>query len=120
MKVLYVEDIPVNVRAMELVTRYLGYELVVAVNAAEGLNLAHQHPDLILVDISLPDMDGLMLVRQMRAEDIKVPIIAVTAHAITGYRQKCLDAGCNDYVTKPFPFDDMVELMKRYQCGTEE
>ncbi len=117
MKVLYIEDAPVNVRAMEMVTEELGYELLVAPTAAEGLILARQQPDMILVDISLPDMDGLMLTRQMRAENLKMPIIAVTAHAIRGYREKCLEAGCTDYVAKPFPFEQMIALLKRYEVG---
>jgi CheY-like chemotaxis protein len=115
-RILYIEDAPVNVRAMQRIAHHLGYELLTAANAADGLQLARQQPDLILVDVNLPDLDGLTLTRQMRDEQMPMPIIAITAHAITGYREKCLAAGCTDYVTKPFTFKEMVELLKRYEC----
>jgi CheY-like chemotaxis protein len=115
MKILYVEDTPVSVRAMQRIVEHLGYELVTAASAANGLELARQQPDLILVDVNLPDLDGLSLTRQMRSEQMQMPIIAITAHAITGYREKCLMAGCTDYITKPFTFKDMVELLRRYE-----
>jgi CheY-like chemotaxis protein len=116
MKVLYIEDEPVNIRAIQLVTQHLGYELITAEDAAKGLELARQHPDLILLDISLPGTNGLILAKQIRKENLTMPIIAVTAHAMTGFREKCLQAGCVDYLVKPFAFKDMGRLLKEYEA----
>ena len=113
MKILYIEDSPVSIRAMQRIAQHLGCELVTASNAADGLKMARAGCDLILMDISLPDLDGLTLTRHMRDEYITVPIVAVTAHAVTGYREKCLSAGCTDYITKPYNVGDMLDVIKR-------
>ena len=115
MKLLYIEDTPIHAHVMQRITQHLGFELVLASNAFEGLSLLETRPNLILVDISLPDMDGLTLVRNIRSELPKVPIMAVTAHAMPDDKERCLSAGCNEYVTKPFGWKMMLDLLLKYE-----
>lgn len=101
--ILIVEDVEMNV---ELLTQLLedDYTLVTAENGAVGVAKATEvHPDLILMDISLPVMDGYTATRTIKADPTlgHIPIIALTAHAMTGDAEKAYDAGCNDYLTKP-------------------
>ena len=116
MKLLYIEDMPIHVHVMQRITDHLGFELVLASNASDGLLLLATHPNVILVDISLPDLDGLMLVRSIRNEMPNVPIVAVTAHAMPDDRERCLSAGCNEYVTKPFGWELMLNLLREIQA----
>jgi CheY-like chemotaxis protein len=103
-KILLVED---NQDSREGLSRRLqrrGYEVVVACDGREGVELASSAaPDLILMDINLPVLDGWEATRLIRSADATrdIPIIALTAHALTSDRQKTLDAGCDDYHTKP-------------------
>jgi CheY-like chemotaxis protein len=81
-----------------------GYEVVIAVDGQQGVDLAQStRPDLILMDMSLPVIDGWEATRQLKAKDAvkATPIIALTAHAMSGDREKALEAGCDDYDTKP-------------------
>jgi len=89
-----------------------GFEVIMATDGKEGVEYATQHlPDLILMDMSLPVMDGWQATRLIKAqvETGHIPIIALTAHAMSGDREKALDAGCNDYDTKPINIDRLVE-----------
>jgi len=103
-KILIVEDNPVN---MELVTDLLeplGHELLPAATAEEGIQLAAEAlPDLILMDIALPGMDGLTATARLKADPRTqgIPIVALTAHAMSGDREKAMEAGCDDYDAKP-------------------
>ncbi|NKB69253.1 MAG: response regulator [Candidatus Latescibacteria bacterium] len=109
-KILIVEDVEMN---RDLLVQLLedDYELVEAVDGTQGLAMASQErPDLILLDISLPgEMDGWEVTRQIRAdEQLKhIPIIAVTAHAMAGDREKAYEQGCNDYLPKPIDEDEL-------------
>jgi CheY-like chemotaxis protein len=104
LKVLLIEDNPIN---MELATDLLegsGFEVVTAQDAELGINLAREtQPSLILMDLSLPGMDGLQATKALKADPqtAAIPIVAVTAHAMKGDEQKALDAGCEGYITKP-------------------
>lgn len=106
-KVLLVEDNEMN---RDMLTRRLqkkGYEVVIAVDGAEGVNKASMvSPDVILMDMSLPVLDGWEATRRLKAEtDTQcIPIIGLSAHAMTGDREKALAAGCDDYDTKPVEF----------------
>ena len=115
MRILYVEDDPSSVRALERVAQRLKCELLVAGTAAEAVQLATTAPDLILLDLNLPDQDGLILAREFRVTGIHVPIVAVSARALSGDKQLCLAAGCNDYLTKPFTFNQMCHYLSQYQ-----
>jgi CheY-like chemotaxis protein len=103
-KILLVEDNEMNRDMLSRRLQRKGYEVVIAVDGGEGVAKARvEKPDLILMDMSLPVLDGWDATRQIRAaEDTRAtPIIALTAHAMAGDREKALDAGCDDYDTKP-------------------
>jgi len=106
-RILLVEDNEMN---RDMLSRRLikkGYEVEIAVDGQEGHDMAHQiMPDLILLDMSLPIMDGWEIARRLKANDDtkQIPIIALTAHAMAGDREKSLEAGCDDYDTKPVDF----------------
>ncbi len=103
-KILLVEDNEMNRDMLSRRLERRGYEVVIAVDGQQGVDLAQStSPDLILMDMSLPVIDGWEATRQLKSmERMKaVPIIALTAHAMSGDREKALEAGCNDYDTKP-------------------
>jgi two-component system, cell cycle response regulator DivK len=103
-RILLVEDNPVNRRLAGFLLRSQGYDVVEVTNAAEALEiLAKDPPDLIVMDIQLPEMDGLEVTTKLKAEPAtaKIPVIAVTSYAMAGDREKALAAGCSGYVTKP-------------------
>jgi len=108
-KILIVEDVEMN---RDLLVQLLedDYELVEATDGKQGLEMAAQErPDLILLDISLPEMDGWEVTRRIRAdEELKqIPIIAVTAHAMAGDEEKAYAQGCNGYLSKPIDEDEL-------------
>jgi CheY-like chemotaxis protein len=113
--ILYIDDTENN---RILVSRRLerkGYDVLTAVSAEEGLALARQKmPDLILMDMGMPDVDGWTATCQLKADpDLgKIPVIALTAHAMQGDREKALEAGCDDYETKPFDFPRLFEKIE--------
>lgn len=101
---LVVEDNPVNLRLVRALLDRAGYRSVAAGSLAEAYQrLAESQPDLVLLDIQLPDGDGLSLVRQLRAGQAAggIPVVAVTAYAMPGDRERALAAGCAGYLTKP-------------------
>ncbi len=109
-----------NRDSRELVVKVLrvrGYEVVEAVDGEEALRLVQkQRPDLILMDISLPRMDGHAVTRCLKGtEDFKaIPVIALTAHAMKGDREKALAAGCNGYIAKPINVRELPEQIKQF------
>jgi len=111
-KILYIDDSENN---RILVTRRLarsGYQVLSAENAEQGLALVTAElPDLILMDMGMPGTDGWTATRSLKAEPKlqHIPVIALTAHAMQGDREKSLDAGCDDYETKPFDFARLLE-----------
>jgi two-component system cell cycle response regulator DivK len=110
-KILLVEDNEMN---RDMLSRRLikkGYEVVMALDGEQALEMARaEAPDLILMDISLPGLDGWEATRRLKAmpETKAIPIIALTAHAMAGDREKCLEAGCDDYDTKPVEFSRLL------------
>src|ERR671918_309970 len=116
-KILLVEDNEMN---RDMLSRRLarrGYQVVVAVDGEQGLQLAKaETPDLILMDMSLPVLDGWEATRQLKAtpETQCIPIIALTAHAMSGDREKAINAGCNDYDTKPIEFPRLLEKIQAF------
>jgi two-component system cell cycle response regulator DivK len=92
-----------------------GYEVLIAVDGAEGVAMAQREgPDLILMDMSLPVMDGWEATRRLKAapETQAIPIIALTAHAMSGDREKAMEAGADDYDTKPIEIDKLLAKME--------
>ena len=115
-KILIVEDVDLN---RDLLVQLLedDYEILTAVDGAAGLELAEKHrPDLILMDLSLPVIDGWEATRRLKAdESLKdITVIAVTAHAMRGEEEKALAAGCDDYLTKPIHEDLLFDKLDRY------
>ena len=103
-KILLVEDNEMNRDMLSRRLERRGYVVVVAVDGGQGIELARQEaPDLILMDMSLPVLDGWEATRRLKAapETRAIPIIALTAHAMGGDRDRALEAGCDDYDTKP-------------------
>src|SRR5436305_7142230 len=103
-RILIVEDNELNMKLLNDVLEAYGYEVIQAREGGTALPLARQHrPDLILMDIQLPDMSGLEAVRRLRADEETraIPIIAVTAFAMAGDERKTLESGCDAYVAKP-------------------
>ena len=114
-KILLVEDNEMN---RDMLSRRLsrkGFEIVIAVDGRQGVEMGVKGGyDLILMDMSLPEIDGWEATRQIRAtpEGASVPIIALTAHAMAGDREKALAAGCNDYDTKPIELPRLLEKIE--------
>ncbi len=103
-KILLVEDNEMNRDMLSRRLQKRGYEVSMAMDGRQGVEMARAGGfDLILMDMSLPEIDGWEATRQLRAvpETRTVPIIGLTAHAMSGHREKALEAGCNDYDTKP-------------------
>jgi CheY-like chemotaxis protein len=115
-KILLVEDNPATVDVIQKELEFLGYESIVAGDGKEGLEKAASYmPDLIIMDISLPKMDGLeasTLIRK-NSKTKSIPILAATARALPGDKEKCLQAGCDDYIAKPFTHRELGAAMKK-------
>jgi two-component system, cell cycle response regulator DivK len=112
-KILYVEDNEDNVYMLRRRLERAGFEVVVAPDGEQGLAVAHdERPDLILMDLSLPVLDGWQATRRLKGseETRTIPVIALSAHAMPGDREKALEAGCDDYDTKPV---DLGSLMAK-------
>jgi two-component system cell cycle response regulator DivK len=104
MKILYVEDNEDNVFMLKNRLARAGHTVVVATDGAQGVAMAlSERPDMILMDLSLPVLDGWQATRQIKAapDTRHIPVIALTAHAMAGDREKALSAGCDDFDTKP-------------------
>ena len=114
-KILLVEDNEMN---RDMLSRRLtrkGFEVLIAVDGQEGVTLAGtETPDLILLDMSLPVLDGWAAARQLKADEGTrgIPIIALTAHAMAGDREKALEAGCDEYDTKPVELPRLLEKIE--------
>ena len=110
-KILLVEDNEMNRDMLGRRLQRRGFELVIAIDGEEGIAKAlSEQPDIILMDMSLPGIDGWEATRRLKAmlEMQAIPIIALTAHAMSGDREKALEAGCDDYDTKPVEFDRLL------------
>ncbi|MGH8512607.1 MAG: response regulator [Gammaproteobacteria bacterium] len=114
-KILLVEDNEMNRDMLGRRLQRRGYEVLIAVDGAEGVAMAQRDgPDLILMDISLPVIDGWEATRRLKAapETQAIPIIALTAHAMSGDREKAMEAGSDDYDTKPIEIDKLLAKME--------
>jgi len=110
-KLLLVEDNEMNRDMLSRRLERKGFQVIVAVDGAQGITRARSDaPDLILMDMSLPGLDGWEATRQLKAavETRSIPIIALTAHALSSDREKAIEAGCDDYDTKPIEFPRLL------------
>jgi CheY-like chemotaxis protein len=104
MKILYVEDNDDNVYMLKNRLTRAGFTVVIATNGVQGVAMAaSEHPDLIVMDLTLPDMDGWEATRRIKADPTTrhIPVVALTANAMAGDREKAIAAGCDDFDTKP-------------------
>ena len=119
-KILVVEDNDMNMQLVEFLLEEGGYDIVKATSGEEALALTRESnggaPDLILMDIHLPGMDGLSVVRAMKADarTARIPILALTAHAMRGDRDRFLEAGCDGYISKPIDVKTFLASIERY------
>jgi two-component system cell cycle response regulator DivK len=115
-RILIVEDNELNRDVLSRRLQRQGYDVLVATAGLEGLRIAADvAPDLILMDLGMPDIDGWECAKRLKAEAATsaIPIIALTAHAMRDDRQKALDAGCDDFDTKPINFSGLLDKMHR-------
>lgn len=116
-RILVVEDNRDNMTLIVDVLSALDHTVFQATDGEEGVDMARREkPDLILMDLSLPKMDGWTATRQLKADDAvkAIPIIALTAHAMLGDRERALEAGCDDYVSKPIHLADFMAKLTQY------
>lgn len=116
-RILIVEDNPDNRTLITDILISLGYEVIEAIDGEQGVEKAlAERPDLILMDLSLPQMDGWTATAQIKAADHMraVPVIALTAHAMVGDRERALQAGCDDYISKPIDLRELQHKLAGY------
>jgi len=115
--VLYIEDNPLNMRLVKKYLKRTAIDMLEAIDGYSGLDMAlAEKPSVILVDVNLPDIDGLEVARMLREnDDMKdIPIVALTANAMHGDRERCLDAGCDAYLAKPIARQELYNALRQY------
>lgn len=115
--ILLVEDNEMNRDMLKRRLERRGFTVAIAVNGREGVEMAGtEKPNLILMDMSLPEMDGWEATRTIKSNpDVaQIPVVALTAHAMSGDREKALEAGCDDYETKPIDFARLMEKIDKF------
>ena len=115
-RILVIEDSPTNMMLTVDILEHAGHIVLQAERADTGLDIAaHDAPDLILMDIQLPDMDGMTATRILKADPrtAKVPVIALTASAMKGDRERILEAGCDGYIEKPIRYKEFLAEVER-------
>ena len=120
-KILYIEDNDDNVYMLKMRLELLdGYEVLAAEDGEKGCEMAaSERPDLILMDLEMPVIDGWEATRRLKAnpQTRDIPVIALSAHALAGAREKALAAGCDEFDTKPIEFDRLVATIQRLLAG---
>ena len=115
-KVLIVDDDSKNIFALTAVLKAKKLAVVSAMSAAEGIGLLRSDSGIavVLLDMMMPDMDGYEAIREIRKDPLlrDLPVVAVTAQAMTGDREKCIQAGASDYITKPVDIDQLMSLLR--------
>jgi two-component system cell cycle response regulator DivK len=116
-RILHIEDNPSNRKAVRHILRQTDYELSEALDGEEGVRSALESPpDLILLDIQLPKLSGYDVAQRLRADERTrhVPIIAITSYALSGDEQRTREAGCDDYIAKPYRPRVLLEHIRRF------
>lgn len=113
--ILIVEDDPDSLRLLQFILSKAGAKMIIAETGKEAIEQFDLHPeiDLVLMDIRLPDFTGLELTRLFKSKRSQIPVIAQTAHAMIAERQKCMEAGCDAYLTKPLRRDLLFQSIDR-------
>jgi CheY-like chemotaxis protein len=114
--IMYVEDNEDNIYMLKNRLGRKGFNVLIAMDGAQGVAMAaSEQPELILMDLSLPVLDGWEATRQIKAAEKTrhIPVIALSAHAMTGDREKALAAGCDDFDTKPIEFDRLIQKIEK-------
>ena len=121
-RIVYVEDNEDNAFMLQTRFELIGdFEILVAVNGNDGLAMvANERPDLVLMDLNLPDIDGWEVTRRLKSDPstASVPVIALTAYAMSGDREKALAAGCDEFDTKPVDFDRLLQKVNALLGGS--
>lgn len=115
-KVLVIEDNPANLDLVVALLEIIGLDVISAMTAEDGIELAKaESPDLILMDISLPGMDGLTATRIIRedAKTSKIPVVAMSSHAMKGDKEKAIEAGCMGYIMKPLDTKEFIKYVEK-------
>lgn len=122
MRILYVEDNEANLSLVQRVARMGNHEVIAYTSGEDALkNFIKDKPDLVLMDVQLSGaLSGLDVVRKLRQQGQKVPIVAVTAYAMVGDKERTIEAGCDAYLSKPLPVGELVEMIKRYDSELDE
>lgn len=115
-KVLIIEDNPLNREIAEIALKKEGYEVILAVDGEDGLEKLCENPDLVLLDLSLPKISGWDIIKKIREDERyrTLPVIALTAHAMVGDKEKAIEMGCNAYLSKPCLPKDIVGKVKSF------
>ena len=117
MKILYVEDNPDNVYMLTRRLKKKGFDIILAEDGKQGVEMAlSESPDLILMDLNLPSMDGWEATKNIKADEKgkDIPIIALSAHAMEEHKKSAIDAGCDDYDTKPVDFKRLLSKISQF------
>jgi len=114
---MYVEDNPANISLVQRIARMGGHQVISYSNGEAALrSFDNDNPDLIFMDVQIEGkLTGLDVVRALRGRGVSKPIIAVTAYAMLGDKERCIEAGCNSYISKPLPISELVEMVQHYE-----
>ena len=116
-EILIIDDDSRNIFALTAVLKAKKYQCISAVSAVKGLELLEENKNIgaVLMDMMMPEMDGYEAIGKMKSNTTlqKIPVIAITAQAMTGDREKCLEAGADGYISKPVNVDDLLVLLKK-------
>ncbi|NUM80568.1 response regulator [bacterium] len=114
-KILIVEDNDLNLRLVRMLLRYESYQFIEALNGEDAIDMASkEHPDLIVLDIQIPKIDGYQVAKKLKSDPVlkKIPIFALTAYAMKGDAEKILEAGCDRYMSKPLDTEVFKKIVK--------
>jgi two-component system, cell cycle response regulator DivK len=116
-RILYIEDNPQNMRLVSKMLKIGGYEMIEAVDGLTGVSVAQREkPDLILMDINLPDIDGLEATARLKSDPstARIPVVALTANAMHGDRERFIASGCDGYLAKPVTKNELLNTVAHF------